>query len=218
MSTHDHQLILLGLAWGTYFAVHSVLASLAVKQRIALRWPQAMPAYRLVFNMVAILLLLPPAWLTLSYDGPELWAWTGPWFWVANGLATLAITGFIWSLRYYDSGEFLGLRQLRDRETSPMDQERFHISPLHRFVRHPWYFLGLVLLWTRDMDAARLLTVGLITAYFVFGSRLEERKLEQYHGDVYRHYRQQVPGLFPLPWRYLTRKAARELETAGQRH
>ena len=32
------------------------------------------------------------------------------------------------------------------------------LSPLHRWVRHPWYFLGLLILWTQEMNAALLVT------------------------------------------------------------
>jgi protein-S-isoprenylcysteine O-methyltransferase Ste14 len=43
----------------------------------------------------------------------------------------------------------------------------------------------------------------LMTFYFVIGSRLEERKLLRYHGEIYHRYRERVPGLVPLPWKYL---------------
>ncbi len=168
-------------------------------------------AYRLLFNLLALLLLLPPLILIYLWQGPWLWQWSGPFAWLANGLALLAMAGFFWSLKYYDGAEFLGLRQWREQEKRVEDQEHLHISPLHRHVRHPWYALGLVLIWTRDMDAVLLISALLMTLYFVIGYRLEERKLVAYHGDRYRIYRQRVPGLIPLPWRYLTRKEAEQL-------
>ena len=118
-------------------------------------------------------------------------------------ISSAAVAGFLWSLKYYDGGEFIGLRQLRERNASVDDQEQFQLSPLHRHVRHPWYFFALVIIWTRDMNAAMLTTAILITLYFVIGSRLEEQKLLRYHGEIYRRYRQRVPGLVPLPWKYL---------------
>jgi protein-S-isoprenylcysteine O-methyltransferase Ste14 len=126
-------------------------------------------------------------------------------------LAVAAALGFLWSLRWYDGSEFLGLRQWRRDLRAAEDQEGFHLSPLHRYVRHPWYSLGLVLVWTRDMDPAFLMTALMITLYFALGSRLEERKLLVYHGEIYRRYRRRVPGLIPIPWRYLTGQQARDL-------
>lgn len=218
MDSENFLLTTLALFWLGYFILHSLLASLWMKNKIERRFSSLLPAYRLVFNSIAIVLLIPPMWLTFSYSGPWLWRWQGLWFWVANGLTMLAISGVFWSSRYYDSKEFLGIRQWRLRQTSVLDQERFHISPLHRYVRHPWYALSLVILWTRDMNAAWLITISLVSGYFIVGSRLEENKLIRYHGEIYQKYRNQVPGLIPLPWRFLSRRAALNLENgASQR-
>ncbi len=208
--------ILIG-AWLFYFLIHSILASLAVKHLVAARWPGLMPAYRLLFNLIALLLLLPPLYLTYYLDGPWLWRWSGSAWWLANGCALIAIVLFYWTLKYYDSGEFSGVKQWRARVLSVEDQELFHLSPMHRYVRHPWYFLGLVLIWSRDMNLAFLFTAIVITLYFWLGSRLEEKKLVVYHGSVYQRYRERVPGLLPLPWRYLSKAAAEELERDANR-
>jgi protein-S-isoprenylcysteine O-methyltransferase Ste14 len=202
---------LLLFCWIGYFALHSVLASLAVKRRVAAASPNLMPYYRLGFNMLAVLLLLPILWLTYRDPGPMLWRWQGIGAWLANGLALAAIFGFWLSLKSYDMQEFLGFRQFKFHIRRVEDQEHFHLSPFHRFVRHPWYFFGLVMVWTRDMSAATLLSSVMITVYFIVGSRLEEKKLLVYHGDTYRRYMARVPGLIPLPWRSLTAEEAEVL-------
>ncbi len=202
---------ILAVAWLAYFAAHSALASLGVKHWVDRRSPRLLPAYRLVFNGLALALLVAPLTLLVRFRGEALWQWTGSARWIAEGAAVLALAGFVWSLRYYDGLEFLGLRQWRARAAAVEDQEVFRISPLHRFVRHPWYSLGLVLIWTRSMDAALLVSAVAITGYFALGLRLEERKLLVYHGRAYADYRRQVPALIPLPWRFLTRERAAEL-------
>jgi protein-S-isoprenylcysteine O-methyltransferase Ste14 len=58
------------------------------------------------------------------------------------------------------------------------------------------------------MNAAMLVSALAITIYFVAGSWLEERKLIAIHGDTYRRYRERVPGLLPLPWKWLGRDEA----------
>ena len=211
MQISIQSLAILSLIWVVYFAIHSGLASLSAKRFVAAKWPDFMPYYRLIFNAVSLLLLIPPLWFSHSLDGPMLWKWDGAWFFVANGLAVLAAIGFYWSLNYYDSSEFTGLRQLREGAKGVEEQEHFVISPLHRFVRHPWYFLGLVIIWTRDMNAAFLVTAIAVSIYFVIGSKLEERKLIVYYGDPYRLYMERVPGLLPLPWRFLSKKEALEI-------
>jgi protein-S-isoprenylcysteine O-methyltransferase Ste14 len=208
-------LIWLAAAWLGYFVFHSVLASLACKRLVAAHWPRLMPAYRLGYNALALLLLAFPLVLTYAAPGPWLWRWSGALQWLSAALSLAAIGGFLWSLKYYDMHEFVGLRQLQGRIESVEDQENFHLSPLHRYVRHPWYFLGLVLIWTRDMNSAMLLSAALMTLYLYIGSRLEEAKLVQYHGPVYLRYIERVPGLVPLPWRFLSVEQARQL-TATQ--
>jgi len=206
MTPSVQHLVLLALLWLCYFSIHSLLASLKAKRWVANRYPGLMPWYRVIFNIVAIVLIGIPLTVSLRLSSTPLWEWNGVGFFVANGLAVLAMAGFIWSLRFYDGSEFTGLRQLRAGQRSVEDQEHFFISPLHRFVRHPWYALILVILWTRDMDSASLVTAIAITVYFIVGSRLEEQKLLVYHGEVYRNYRTRVSGLVPFPGRYLTRQ------------
>jgi len=206
-----NDIFLLSLTWLAYFLIHSLLASLTVKQWVARKRPDWMPGYRLFFNISATLLLAPPLVMTFAFRGEPLWQWSGVGFWLANGLALAAIWGIFWSMRYYDGQEFLGLRQLRDRVRSVEDQENLHISPVHRYVRHPWYFLGLLLIWSRDMDPAFLTSALAMTVYFIVGSRLEERKLMQYHGAAYKEYRGKVAGLLPLPWKVLSKADAQRL-------
>ena len=208
MLSENASLALLLLAWLVYFALHSVLASLTVKTWVAAHRPGLMPLYRLAFNAIASLGLLPIVWLLYRHPGPLLWAWSGIWAWLGNGLALAAVTGFFHTLRDYDTGEFLGVRQWRNGTRTVADQESFHLSPAHRFVRHPWYFFSLVILWTRDMSAAMLLTALIITAYLVVGSRLEEKKLIAYHGERYRRYMRKVAGLVPLPWKTISKAQA----------
>jgi protein-S-isoprenylcysteine O-methyltransferase Ste14 len=212
MTESDWQnIVLLSFCWLAYFALHSALASLTVKRWVATAWPRLMPYYRLTFNILASLLILPILWFTYREPGPLLWHWQGAAAWLANGLALAALFGFWLSLKSYDMQEFLGLRQLRLDVRKVEDQEHFHLSPFHRHVRHPWYFFGLVLVWTRDMNATTLLSSVFITLYFIIGSRLEEQKLLAYHGDIYRRYMARVPGLIPLPWKSLTAEEAEAL-------
>lgn len=202
--------------WLAYFALHSVLASLKLKRWVAAAFPGLMPYYRLSFNVLAVILLLPILGWMVFFPGPTLWRWQGIGFWLANGMAAAALFGFWRSLKYYDMTEFMGFRQLSTNNRSVEDQETFHLSPYHHFVRHPWYFFGLILIWTRDMNAAMLGSALMMTLYFVVGSRLEEKKLVVYHGEVYRRYMTKVPGLIPLPWKWLGAGEAEALAQMAQ--
>ena len=188
---------LLAAYWLFYFALHSLLASDAVKARLAF------PRYRLYFNLTAILLLLPAAGLLYGQDWPALWTFRGPWKLAALSVQGAALIAFLVSLRHYDMGEFLGLK--------PSGKDTFTISPFHRHVRHPWYFLALLIVWTSDMNTGRLATAVLVTAYLFLGSRHEESMLIRRFGDRYARYREKVPGLIPLPWKHLSAEEAETL-------
>jgi len=173
------------------------------------------PAYRLLYNAVAVLTLLPVLWLERRHPGPWLWRWSGGWAWLADGLGLAAVATLLVGPTGYDLAEFLGLRQVRGGRATPDDQEPFRISTLHRFVRHPWYAVLLAILWTRDMRLATLTSTLWITTYLVIGSRLEERKLVERFGERYRRYQERVPGLLPRPWRVLGGEEARRLAAGG---
>lgn len=198
-------LTLLASAWIGYFMLHSLLASTALKQRFA-----GVRCYRLIYNLIALAGLLPVVALYTLYQGEKIVRWSGPWSWLALLLSLAAAACFLWSLRYYDLGEFSGWRRCRSA-AGEKSAPRLVISPLHRHVRHPWYGCALVLIWCRDMDLAQLISSVLITLYFVTGSRLEERRLITEHGENYREYRREVPGLLPLPWRSISRERAEAL-------
>jgi protein-S-isoprenylcysteine O-methyltransferase Ste14 len=58
------------------------------------------------------------------------------------------------------------------------------------------------------MSAAMLLSALVMTAYFIVGSRMEERKLIAYHGERYLRYMGKVAGLVPLPWKTISKAEA----------
>lgn len=193
----------LAACWFFYFLIHSLLASTAAKSYVARKWPAFPSWYRLAYNLLALLLLLPVSALLWGNSWPMLWQWHGWAAAIAVMLKFLAIGGFWYSLRYYDMAEFLGLKK---REGAG-----FVISPFHRFVRHPWYFFAMVIIWTSDINSGQFLSYSLISLYFLLGSRLEEKKLERDFGERYRRYAERVPGLFPLPWKFLSRDEAEQL-------
>jgi len=201
----------ISILWLAYFALHSMLASISFKNKVASWWPRIIPAYRLLYNLSALLLLLPLLWLQHQIESPLLWQWQGVTALLTNGLAILAIIGFLISLKAYDGMTFIGLKQWQQHQHSINDQDQFRPSFSHRFVRHPWYFYTLVILWTRDMSLAQFTFYSLVTFYFFIGVRFEEKKLQHYFGDQYTRYQQLVPALIPRPWRYLNAQQAVDL-------
>lgn len=197
---HLLQLIL----WGVYFFLHSLLATPAVKAAFARRWPARAARYPFYYSLLAVVLLLPVASLVSAVPGPVLWRWSGILGWLPNTLAVLALVAAWYAGRGYNLGRYLGVRDAAGNDT-------LFLGLLQRHVRHPWYALGLLVLWTRNMDLGTLVSALAITAYVVIGSRREERKLLATYGQAYRDYMARVPALLPRPGHSLTGAEAAHL-------
>ncbi len=191
-------LVCLAAAWTAYFVIHSALAADVTKATLTRAYPRLTRHYRWIYNALAAIALVPVFFLLYRSPGPVIWRWTNGGALAANGLAASALLGMIWTARYYDMKSFLGLKPQNAPPT-------LALSPIHRIVRHPWYFFALVIVWTRDFTLAWLVSAIMITAYLAVGSRLEERKLIAEFGARYVDYRRRVPGLIPLPWKFLRR-------------
>ena len=129
------RLTIIAVVWLSYGALHSLLADPGVKSWFAVRWPKFMPCYRLAFNIISVLTLLPVLFLVYSTESIWLWRWQGIWAWLADGFALATILCFFSSTRSYNMNEFLGLHQLKAHVDG--DQQGFTLSVFHRFVRHP---------------------------------------------------------------------------------
>ncbi|ALP53072.1 hypothetical protein Tel_07835 [Candidatus Tenderia electrophaga] len=201
---------LLVLIWSGYFVLHSLLASHGFKRYILAKLPRLTPCYRLAYNLVALLTLVPIAWIHLTYPAATVWQWQGVAAVLTDALALAALLGFAWSLKYYDMAAFTGVRACLRRDVR-MTQERLTLSPLHRWVRHPWYLFAIVMVWSRDQNTLSLISTIMVTLYFFIGAKLEERKLRREFGAAYAEYMQRVPGIIPLPWRRLSAAEAERI-------
>ncbi len=194
----NSSLLLLGTLWLLYFSIHSLLANNQIKSQLVAWSLVPERYYRLLYNSIAVLTLMPVVFVMLRQQGADVIQWQGEWGLIALALNLIAAACFFWSLKYYDMSLFLGWKR-------PIASHSFVVSPLHRFVRHPWYSCGLVILWCRDMDEAQLLSSLFISAYLLVGSKFEEARLVDEFGKTYKSYMDKVPGLIPLPWKFLTK-------------
>jgi uncharacterized membrane protein len=110
-------------SWALYGILHSLLASHACKNAVRNRFPDAFRVYRLTYNLLAVLLLIPPLWLLFSYPGDLLWRWPTALRWLADIAALSAVAGFIWSAKFYDTREFLGF----SLHSAPIQHEYFEL-------------------------------------------------------------------------------------------
>ncbi len=158
--------------------------------------------YRIIYNVVSVVTLIPVA-LTMGGDSRVVWQFgpsAAPILMVIQGMG---LVGLAISLLQIDLLRFAGLRQLLaylNDEPLPLPDETLQTGGIFRLVRHPLYLFSLLTTWpVQTMTVSYLAFCFGVTAYFMLGSILEERRLEAAFGDAYRRYRQEVPWLLPLP-------------------
>lgn len=192
------ELVILSLMWISYCAIHSLLIADSVKEKAEAFLRERFRYYRLFFNTLSVILLVPVLLYSFSIDSQPVFRYRGIWVLIPVFLLTGGLTLFFLGAKGYDMKEFLGLRQIEERDSGVA--ERLSTEGVLGFVRHPWYLGGIMVIWGRNIDAAALTTNVILTLYFIVGSHLEERKLVKKFGAQYEQYRQNVSMLIPVKW------------------
>ena len=201
--------VVLAVLWIIWCAIHSGMIWVTVTDYLKRRLGSAYRFYRLLFNAVAAVTLIPVVLYSLLIQGPVVFRWTG--FMVVFQVFLLVggVGLFLAGARHYDLFQFLGLRQIvtGSSEGGLTKTGALDTTGILRITRHPWYLGVLMLLWAGDLHVSTLVGNLVLTVYLLVGAMLEERKLVLEFGDEYRGYQQRVSML--IPFKYLTSKIGR---------
>ncbi len=146
----------------------------------------------------------------------KLYVLATPWYELAWAIEGLAVLGIVYGTLLVDVWSFLGIRQLFDPECAATYRcAPLIVSGMYRWVRHPQYLLGLILIWVApSMSVNRAALSIVFSLYLYIGTFLEESRLVAEYGELYRQYQRQVPRLFP--WRGPVRVKLEGDEHSGQ--
>lgn len=185
-------MLILILLWGIYFFFHSFMASVTVKTGItnALGWSQK--KYRLVYNLLNIIVLVLLIFQLFQTSSSLLFK--GNIVTATIGILVLSLGVFIMFLavKNYDLPAFFGFRN----ETNMALQ----VKGIHKYVRHPLYsgtlllFLGICIALP---ETKNWMLFMLMFIYILIGIKLEEKKLVVIFCDEYRRYQKKVKQLIP---------------------
>lgn len=184
------------IAFAAYSLLHSLLATRAVKQWAQDRFGEfGARFYRLFYNFVGAVTLLPVLTLLALYPGEELYRWPSLWLYVALFLQGAGAFIILIGLLQTGVWSFFGLDAVSKDSHDP---ENLITTGLYAYMRHPLYTGGLLLIWFMPVMTTSLLAFNLAaTLYLYIGSVFEERRLLAAFGDDYKQYRSRVPRLIP---------------------
>jgi len=188
--------ILILAAVSAYGLIHSWLASLTVKEWVRRRLGQtARRFYRLVYNLFAVVSLLPVLALPALLPDERLYTIPLPWSAGLLGLQSAALLVLLAGLIQTGLWSFLGLRQVL---SGPEADSQLVVKGMYRWVRHPLYSAALAFIWAIPLMTRNLLALNLgLTVYLIAGAWLEERKLLHKFGKAYARYRESTPMFIP---------------------
>ena len=168
-------LVLLLIAW---CVLHSAMISVSVTEYLKRRLGEKFRFYRLFFNLVAILTLIPVALFAYSIQTQVIFNWSG--YLRIGQVMVLGLTVLLFFLggRHYDAYQFLGIKQIQEGTSNKVitDTGELDTSGILGITRHPWYLAAILFIWARQLDLSGILVNIILTAYLIIGTYLEEKK------------------------------------------
>ena len=187
------------IAW---CVLHSVMISVPVTEYLKKRLGIRFRFYRLFFNLIAILTLIPAALFAYSLQTQVIFHWNG---YMRIGqviLLGIAVLLFFLGGRHYDARQVLGIKQIREGTSNKVitDTGELGTSSILGITRHPWYLATILFIWARQLDVSAILVNVILTSYLIIGTYLEEKKLTGGFGERYLTYQKSVSMLIPYKW------------------
>ncbi len=179
-----------------FFLQHSIMVRKGVRVRLANLIPDdyynAFYAFSSGIALLVTMLLWQRIPLPIATAG-------GVFHWMLRALFFLCIAGFHWGNKSLGSFDPFGVKRIKrliqNRETRTMP---LRVRGAYTWVRHPLYFISLVMIWTcPELTIDRLLFNVLWTVWIVMATLLEERDLVSDFGDQYQEYQAKVPMIIP---------------------
>ena len=181
------------VAWLSYVSLHSLFATLTLKNFLKENVKPLFYYHRLLYNLFAVAsfsiafsfqLQLEPYYFLENSLFKTIFGYTG----IVSGILVIVFT-FVYS---YPLLEFAGLE--------PSKQGGALLTRgLSKKVRHPLYLGVFLICWGGFIAYTHSLTLVqaiVFTIYIFLGLKLEEKKLLLEHND-YSEYKQRTPFIFP---------------------
>ncbi len=197
-----NEYIIIAFLWIAWCFAHSAMISITVTGYLKRILGDSFRFYRLFFNITAAITLVPVFLYSTSVPNTHFLCWDGYLRIIQIATIIAADVLLIIGLFHYDMQMFVGIRQVREKNTHTLMVRHGELdtSGILGMTRHPWYLAGIISVWAWDMGVPDIIRNVIITAYFLIGTYLEEKKLINEFGEQYREYQRNVSMFFPVKW------------------
>ena len=189
-------MLALAFAWLLYGTIHSLMASYYFKNLAEKILGKYFRFYRLIYNFLAFVLLIPIFNLKLSIEKEALWQVSVYQSIIGKFITICGVLLVAKALQGYDLFEFSGLNFNKSQEKNELKSDG-----LLKYMRHPIYFGILIFVWgifVNDASIKNLSSAIPVTIYLFVGIYFEEKKLIEVFGEKYKKYQHDVPMLIPF--------------------
>ena len=182
-----------------FAAIHSLMANLSFKCFATRVFGfRAEVLYMPLFNLIALLTILPLAYLLYKNPGPFLYIIPSPWRWVMICgqfiAATFAPRAFL------DAPNRFKIRSQLSAPNTP-EAGSLNIRGIYRWVRDPFLLPGLIIMWLTPFMTTNLLVRYPFWPLYIWIWGLHwERGLVSQFGDEYQEYQKRVHRIIPQFW------------------
>jgi len=190
------------LLWVLWCALHSTLVATTVTDYMRKKLGDWFRFYRLLYSAVSLVTLIPLVYYSNSIQQAPFFRWEGYLVIVRYLMVVTSILLFVTGARHYSMSQLLGIHQIKTGRANRAvsGYGTLDTSGILGGIRHPWYTAGILLVWAADLSQSTLLINTVISAYFVIGTFLEEKKLLLEFGERYREYQRNVSMFIPYKW------------------
>lgn len=185
------------LLWVVYFFMHSWLISDSIKKFFSQALKDNYRYYRLAYNVFSTITLLLVLLYGATIETKMLVASSSFLKYLGLMIATFGLIIGKKGFKHYDTGEFLGFKQVKNNTAH---KNELKTNGILNYVRHPLYAATILMVlgfWLFSPSITNLITFACIVIYLFVGIYLEEKKLIKEFGEDYIRYRKKVPMLVP---------------------
>ncbi len=190
------------LLWVLWCTLHSTLVATTVTDYMRKKLGDWFRFYRVLYNGVSLVTLIPLVYYSNLIQQEPFFRWDGYLVIVRYLMIATSIFLFVSGARHYNVSQLFGIHQIKTGRANRAvsGYGTLDTSGILSVIRHPWYTGGILLVWASNLSLSTLLINTIISAYFVIGTFLEEKKLLLEFGERYKEYQRNVSMFFPYKW------------------